>query len=178
MSSYLDKKEGIFTPGLRFSFTNISAEEFRSKWSGVEIFVGPNEAIEISDITPIPGSGMGECLAIKMTGELVDRIMLGIAKMDEIEKNQPYYRSPHGGALGVPASRKPWEDKILVKLEADEDSPATISLRNQMRAQLMADMERKEGVSEEQGAPEFINVPHGTYETAPVEKKSAKTKKI
>lgn len=187
MSSYLDKKEGIYTPGTRWSFTNITAEPFESKWGGIPVLVGPDETIEISDITPFVGLGLGECLSIKMTGELVDRIMMGVAKLDEVEKNQPYYRSPKGGALGVPAARKPWEDKILRRLETDEDSTETASIRAQFKAGLEADMSRKEGISYEDnsGAPEFVNIPKGGFsedqagqEAPKPAKKAAKTVKI
>ncbi len=120
--------EGTYLPNKRFAFTNITAEPFTSKWNGVPITVGPQETIEISDITPMPGICMGHNLAVKMTGELVDRIIQGEAKMEEVTyyKNNPAalpnaFRSYKNLNVGNPLARQPYEQQILKELSENED---------------------------------------------------------
>lgn len=148
--------EGIHTPGLRFAFTNITTGEFHSSWDGNPIIIQPGQTIEISDLTPIPGAGMGHTLADLMTDQLIDQIIMGQAKLDEVAKNQPYYRSPEGMNLGVPAARKVWEDQIIRPLEPDEESTEIRAIRSQLKTQLEQDMSRKEGVSYTDETPKSI----------------------
>lgn len=170
--------EGLYNPSLRFAFTNITESDFTTHWDKVPITVKPGETIEISNTTPIPGAG--HALAIKMTGEMVDKIILGEAKEDELQKNQPYYRSPKGSSLGVPAYRKTYEDQILRQLDPDEESPAIQILRKQMRAEIEA------GVSGERPQAQPVHVPSSLEEfaeltankTVVAEKKPAKTRKV
>lgn len=136
--SHLEVFDTIYTPGLRFAFTNIGNEDFTSYWAQVPIVVKPGDTIEISDITPIPGQSMGHNLAIKMTMELTDKIIMKEAKLDELTKNQPYYRSPIGFYLNVANQRKPYEDKILRKLAQDEESPAMMYMREKMKQEILA----------------------------------------
>lgn len=135
--SFLEIEQGIYQPGLRFAFTNISDEDFTSYWNKIPVIVKAHETIEISDITPFPGISMGHNLAVKMTGELVDKIMINEIKMDETAKNQPYYRSPQALSLGIPGTRKPWEDKILRQMESDEESPAIKMMREQLKQEIL-----------------------------------------
>lgn len=180
MSSFLDK-EGIYTPGKRFAFTNISTSKFTSKWNGIPVSVEPGEAIEVSDTTPFPGSGMGECLALKLTRELTDQIMLGQAAAPSLAEKDPTYSSPLGHLVGVPAARKPVEDAILSEL-GDEDSLAKRILEKQKADELINDANRKEGVSYENptpGAQEFANIPNGPTMVAPAAPKpAARTKRV
>lgn len=125
---------GIYNPVLRFAFTNITEEEFTSAWDGSPIKVPAGATIELS-----------HHLAVKLTKELVDKIMIGNAKLNELEhysKNpntQPnMYRAP--SSLGVPAARKIWEDQICRQLEVDEESPQIQVMRAQIKAELMADL--------------------------------------
>jgi hypothetical protein len=134
MRSFLEDIGGLYNPTLRFAFTNITEEDFTSYWGGVPIIVKPRETIEISNTTPIPGAG--HALALKMTGELVDKIMIGNIKLDEAAKKDPYYRSPEGSSLGVPAARKIWEDQILRQLAPDEESPSIQVMRKQMMEEI------------------------------------------
>lgn len=140
MKSFLDV-EGLYTPGLRFAFTNITDEDFTSHWNKIPITVKPRETIELSDITPLPGISMGHNLAVKMTSELVDKIMINNAKLDEIAKNQPYYRSPQASSLGVPGARKIWEDQILREMGQEEESPAMKMMREQLKQELLGNVE-------------------------------------
>ncbi len=133
MQSFLEP-EGLYNPALRFAFTNITSEPFTSKWGGVPINVSSLETIEISNNTPIPGAG--HALAVKMTKELVDKIMIDDVKMDELKANTPYFRSPKGPSLGVPAARKVWEDKILRELNSDEESPSIIAMRKRLLSEI------------------------------------------
>ncbi len=150
MSSFLDVKEGLYDPSKRFAFTNITDEPFVSAWDGQPITVQPSQTIELT-----------HHLAVKFTGELVDKIMIGSAKMDELQKNQPYFRSPHGSSLGVPAARKVWEDQILRELQVDEESPEIQIMRAKIREEVMNDM-KAEPASKEihatQGIEEFADV--------------------
>jgi hypothetical protein len=182
MKQFLDSG-GIHTPGLRFAFTNISDVEFVSAWGGNPIPVKSGETIELSDITPIPGAGMGHTLAQKMTTELVDRIIIGLVKADEdkvkAEKGDNYYRSPKSGSLGVPAMRKEWEDKILEELEPDTDSVQIRAIRNQLKETLINDAAKKEGVADEplpKSVESFAQIDNEQREE--VAKKPIKTKKI
>ena len=142
MSKSFLEPEGLYNPTLRFAFTNITNEDFTSKWDGVPVIVKPHETIEVSNTTPIPGAG--HALAIKMTGEMVDKIILDEAKADEMaHPDLPYYRSPKASALGVPAARKVWEDQILRELTPDEESPALQTIRKQMRDEIISGGEQK-----------------------------------
>lgn len=139
--SFLDV-QGLYNPSLRFAFTNITTEAFTSYWNGVPIVIKAGETIEISNITPIPGAG--HAIAVKMTGEMVDKIMMDEAKMDEIRVNTPYYRSPKGTSLGVPAARKPIEDQILRELSPEEESPAIQTIRKQLLEEIQAGGDEKQ----------------------------------
>lgn len=132
--SLIDKKEGLFDPTKRFAFTNITTEDFKSAWNSVPVIVKAGETIEISNVTPIPGAG--HALAVLMTNQMIDQIIIGDAKLDEVTKNQPYYRSPKGMSLGVPAVRDIWEKQIVRELDADEESPALQTIRKQMREEI------------------------------------------
>jgi len=125
------KVEGLYNPALRFAFTNITKEDFSSTWNGSPLVVKPGQTIELP-----------HHLAVKLTTELVDKIMIGAAKLDEIAVNQPYYRSPKGGSLGVPSARKVWEDQILRELSVDEESPEIQVIRAEERAKLLSDLEQ------------------------------------
>lgn len=134
MSYILGKDDGMFNPALRFAFTNITSEDFVSAWGGSEIRVKAGETIELP-----------HHLANKLTDELVDKIMIGNAKLDEIEyyKNNPNtrpleYRSP--SQLGVPAARRVWEDQIVRELEVDEESPEIQVMRAQIREEVLNDL--------------------------------------
>lgn len=111
MSSFLTVTDGIYDPRKRFAFTNITAEPFNSAWDGQPIGVQAGQTVELP-----------HHLAVKLTGELVDKIMIGNAKMDEVAKSQPYYVSPRATSLGVPSARKVWEDQILVQIESQDNS--------------------------------------------------------
>lgn len=189
MKSFLEEAQGgITTPGLRYAFTNITTEDFVSHWNKVPISIKAGETIEVSDATPLPGTGMGQTLAIKMTGELVDRIIIGSAKLDEVSyyKNNPgaalnSYRSPKPTSLMVPAARKEYEDQILKQLSVDEESPAMQAMRQQVMDSIQAGTENP---GEQVGLPnnpeEFASVKNGSERVSekPKEIKPAKTKKI
>lgn len=130
--NYFLTPEGLYNPLGRYAFTNITEEPFVTSWDGQPITVPPGVTVEVNH-TQI----------CNFTKQLVDKIIIGNAKLDEIAKNQPYYRSPVGADLGVPAKRKIWEDKIARELEIDEESPQTQIMRAKIREELMADMARE-----------------------------------
>lgn len=133
MSSYLTVKNGIYDPSKRFAFTNISSTDFTFSWGGKPITVKTGDVVE-----------MPHHLAVLATGKLVDQIMMGIAREDEIkmrlENKDPYWRSPKGISVGIPEARKPYEDKVLRELAPDEENPQTAMMRASMREQLMHDL--------------------------------------
>lgn len=127
-------RQGIYNPLLRFAFTNISEEEFVSSWGGQPINIPAGMTVELP-----------HHLASKLTKELVDKIMIGNAKLNEVEfyKNNPNvqinsYRAP--SSLGVPAARLVWEDQICKQLEVDEDSPQVQLQRLGIKEQLLNDL--------------------------------------
>lgn len=141
MSGLIGRNDGVFNPGKRFAWTNITQNDFTSHWDGQPIIVKAGQTIELN-----------HHLANKLTDELVDQIMIGNAKLDEVTKNQPYYRSPMGSALGVPAARKVWEDQIVRELEVDEESPEIQVIRAEERARILEDMNKNKS-SEPVSAP-------------------------
>lgn len=174
--------EGLYNPSLRFAFTNITTEVFTSYWDRIPIVIQPGETIEVSNTTPIPGAG--HAIAVKMTEEMVDKIMMGEAKLDEVNfyKNNPgvminSYRSPKGSSLSVPAARKIWEDQILRQLDPEEESPALQTIRKQLLQEISGKQEQK--------ADTQIPVPNSIEEFADLgvkreekPQKAARTKKV
>lgn len=151
MSSILGKDEGIFDPSKRFAFTNITDNDFVSAWGGSPITVKAGETIELP-----------HHLANKLTDELVDQIMIGEAKLNEVKYYEEHpgtrindYRAP--SSLGVPQARKVWEDKIVRQLEVDEESPNLQIERARIREELMADLK-----AETKSEP--VKVPHSLEE--------------
>jgi hypothetical protein len=164
--------EGIYNPLLKFSFTNITEVPFEIKWNGeiVTVLKG-GETVELPHY-----------LAVVATKNLVDSIMIGNAKLDEITyyKNNPntqpnMYRA--SSALGVPAARKVWEDQICRLMEVDEESPQVQVMRATIKAELMADL----GAQPSQGSP-LENAPKSLSEfadlTAPKTDETPKQSKI
>lgn len=129
--------QSLFNPALRFAWTNITDEKFISHWNGEPITVEAHQTVELP-----------HHLMVKFTKELVDKIMIGEAKLDELQKNQPYYRSPKGSSLGVPAARKVWEDQIVRQMEVDEESPEMQVLRAEVKDELLNDMNKEKSVGE------------------------------
>lgn len=129
---YFLTPEGIYDPIARYAFTNITEEDFETSWDSSPIVIKPGVTIEL-----------GHSQAQNFTKALVDKIIIGNAKLDELAKNTPYYRSPIATDLSIPARRKIWEDKIVRKIEAGEESPQTQIIRSQIKAELMADMSRE-----------------------------------
>lgn len=162
----LPKTEGLYNPAYRFAFTNITAEPFTTYLDSVPLTVQPNQTIEIP-----------HHLAEKMTKELVDQIMQGLAVMDDKgtkSQNQ-------GMSLGVPAMRAVWEEKIVRQLEVNEESPQMQMLRMQIREEIKADMEN----AQKPAAPvtdininptEFADLQTNTQPVNP-EKETSKKKK-
>lgn len=133
-SELLHPRQGIYNPTLRFAFTNITEEEFISAWGGEPIKIPAGRTVELPHY-----------LAVKLTKELVDKIMIGNAKLNEVEfyKNNPNvqmntYRAP--SSLGVPAARKVWEDKIVKLMDVDQSSPEVQLQRLGIKQQLIDDL--------------------------------------
>jgi hypothetical protein len=174
MKSFLEVN-GIYNPTLRFAFTNITEEPFTSAWDKAPIVIPAGETVELP-----------HHLAVKLTTEMVDSIMIGQAKVNEVEyyKKNPgtpinMYRAP--ASLGVPAARKVWEDQILRQLDIDEESPQVQVMRAQIKAELMADL-TKETAGPVQGISvnpmEFAELKENAVTPEPVAKKPLKVKAI
>jgi hypothetical protein len=156
--------EGLFNPGLRFAFTNITDEDFTSYWSGQPIIVKAGQSVELT-----------HHLAVKMTKEMVDKIMQGLAKLDEVTyyKNNPntapnLYCSPLGSMMGVPAARKEWEDKICRLMATDEESPEIVLMKAQLREEILA------GVNKEQQTTAPVHIPTSLSEFSELGKEEPK----
>jgi hypothetical protein len=174
LHSLLHIRQGIYNPTLRFAFTNITEEEFVSAWNSEPIKIPAGHTVELT-----------HHLAAKLTDELVDKIMIGNAKLNEIEfyKNNPNvqintYRAP--SSLGVPAQRKVWEDQICRLLAEDEESPQTQLMRMKIKEELIRDLSAQPS----SGSP-LDNAPKNLGEFADlgikedkVEKKPMKLKEI
>lgn len=133
MSSFLTVKDGIYDPSKRFAFTNITDEDFITKWNGVPIKVAPKQTVT-----------MQHHLAVKATGEMVDKIMLGEIKAEEMKMakktKEPLWRSPKATSVGVPAARKPYEDMILKELQSEDDSPEIAMIKASAREEITRDI--------------------------------------
>lgn len=158
--------EGLYNPSLRFAFTNITDEDLVSYWGGQPITVKAGKSVELT-----------HHLAVKLTKELVDRIMQGEAKLDEINyyKNNPNtapnaYRSPKGGMMGVPAQRKIWEDKICRLMEVDEESPEIQVMKAELRAEILA-------AQNQEVKHEPVHIPTSIAEFAELGKETPKEEK-
>lgn len=172
-------RQGIYNPMLKFAFTNITEEEFVSAWGGEPIKIPAGLTVELP-----------HHLAAKLTKELVDKIMIGNAKLNEIEfyKNNPNvqmntYRA--ASSLGVPAARKVWEDKIVHLMAPDEESPQTQLMRIKIKEELMRDLKAEPSSgSPLDNAPklsEFADLgahKEEVQEKAPMKLKTTKTPKV
>lgn len=150
--------QSVFNPALRFAFTNITEEVFTSHWNKEPIVVQPHQTVELP-----------HHLAVKLTRELVDNIMIGDAKLDELTKNQPYYRSPKGASLGVPAARAVWEEQIVRQLQVDEESPEMQVMKIKIKEELQRDMAQE-------NAETNIPIPTSTEEFAQIKKEGEAVK--
>lgn len=149
----LNLKQGIYDPIIRFAWTNITEEPFDIVWGGAVVTtVKAGVSVELPHY-----------LAVKCTKELVDKIIIGNAKLNEIEfyKNNPNavsnsYRAP--SSLGVPAARKVWEDQICRVMEVDEESPQVQIMRAQIKEELLKDLSAEPSTgSPLQNAPSSIS---------------------
>lgn len=134
MTSFLDKKMGIYNPAKRYGFKNITDKPFTFTWGGHPITVKAGEEIEVP-----------EHYAMVATQKLVDQIMQEEVTAEEkkmrAELKDPYWRSPKGISLGIPAARKPYEDKVLRELAFDEENPQVQVMRAQIREQILSDID-------------------------------------
>lgn len=133
MSSFLDKKDGMFDPLKRYAFTNIDNEDYVFQWGGIKTMVEPGETIELP-----------EYLALHATRGLVDKLMQQKSHNETLEKQKinPMYLAPQGaGFMGVPMQRKPYEDRILKEIPMDKTTDRTLDIKRQkVKEQLLADL--------------------------------------
>lgn len=161
---------GLFNPTLRFAFTNITTEDFKSFWGGQPIIIKAGQTVELT-----------HHLAVKLTKELVDKIMQGEAHLDELaHKDIAYYRSPKGMMLGVPAARKVWEDKIVRELAPDEESPEIQVMRAQLKEEILAQQNKEQAqpVHIPTSLSEFAEIKEGVVAEEKAEQKPMKLKPV
>jgi hypothetical protein len=159
MSSLLVKTEGIFNPLRKFAFTNITDEPFESAWNGQPIVIGPHETVKLDHY-----------LANKFVDELVDKIMIGEFKnkedQEKIRFNNPYYRTPNGMNLGVPAVRKLYEDKIVTEMPEEAQTAQAMIDRMKIREELLSNLTAKPSTEPQigpTGVEEFADLPKGGF---------------
>lgn len=157
-------RQGVYNPLLRFAFTNIAESELVSAWNSEPIKIPAGRTVELP-----------HHLAAKLTKELVDSIMIGNAKLNEIEfyKNNQNampntYRAP--SSLGVPAARLVWEEKICRLLAPEEESPETQLMRIKIKEELLHDLKAEPS----SGSP-LDNAPKSIKEFADLEVKDKDT---
>lgn len=162
MKELLHPEIGVYNPALRFAFTNITEEEFESAWGGQPIKIPAGKTVELS-----------HHLAVKLTKEIVDKIMIGEAKLDEVANNKgnPYYRSPKGMSLGIPSAREVWEKKVVRLLDVDEESPEMQTVRSKIREELLSDFE-----ASKQPTSSSIQLPNSLNEFADINKVNQEAK--
>jgi len=177
--SFLSKEDTIFTAGKRFSFTNITNEDFESKWGGVPIVVPPHKTIEISDRVPFIGAGMGENLALKFTRELVDKILLGqVNEMPATTPMEEKKRSNVAAGMRVPFQRQKLEDQILKELEPEDEAGLRYLGEAKIR-EIEFDQSKKEGVDYDNNKDRFIDldeIPKNSEPLPPVARSKPKSK--
>lgn len=101
----------------RYIFNNWSDQDFACKWDGKERIIKAKETIEVP-----------EYLALHYTKHFVNKQMI----LDGKEQ-----------MMGIPEKRKEYEDKCITALTQNIDSPALTSLKDQIRAEIEAQL--KEG---------------------------------
>lgn len=114
--------EGMYNPTLRFSFTNVLEEDFVSYWNSQRYIVKAHQSVKLP-----------HHLAQKFTKEIVDKMMMADNK---------------GVSMAVPASRKPYEDKVVSLLPAEESSEMEI-IRNEFIEKVNKDASRQVGEPDE-----------------------------
>jgi len=123
----------MYDPTKRFEFTNISDTDFEFKWNGTPIVVKPGKKVILK-----------HHLAVLAATKLCDQLMMAdINKRTEEERaKNPMYIAPNrAGSLGVPAARKPYEDKILRELPKLDDNDAQLGIiRSETIEQLTEDL--------------------------------------
>lgn len=147
MSSNIEVKNGIYDATKRFAFTNIRDTDFTFKWDGKPITVKAGQTIELP-----------HHLAVLATLQLTDEIMIKGFKESNPDPLKP---APNGTALGVPAARAYYEEKILRELEVDEESPQVTIMRMQIKEELEKDLAKQKGKPVERvavGEGEFAEV--------------------
>lgn len=129
MSSNLTKKEGIYDPTKRGAFTNWSNEDFVGVWAGEGITIKAGQTVTLP-----------EHLAIKFTGEFVDREMVKEEMSNFVPSVKwPTYEESEKTMVGIPSARTPYEKKTLKWLERSDESPEMQLLRMQVLDEIKKD---------------------------------------
>ncbi len=120
------KKEGIYDPAALYALTNITDDDFSSRWNNQEVTIKSGQTVELP-----------EYLAAKFSKDLIDKIMQGNAVIGGVktEKNT---------LMGIEANRDVWENKIVKRLEVDEESTQMQLLRIKVIDEIKADVKKAE----------------------------------
>lgn len=117
-----------------YRFTNIDDEPYVGRWNGKEFVKVP-----AGHSVTIP-----ESKAIVFAKDLCTRVMLKEEKAKFVPNlREATWEESQKTRTGIPMARKPYEDRILQKLEMGEETPETQALRSQLREQILSDMNSK-----------------------------------
>lgn len=123
--------DGMYNPVLRFGFTNVTDDVFHSGWNSQPYKVQPHQTVKLP-----------HHLARKFTEELVDALM----KKDN-----------KGMMIGVPAARKPYEDRILTILPSENSAELEI-IKNDFLEEIKRDASRVEGEADAQSPASSLDL--------------------
>lgn len=133
MSSFLDKKSGVYDITKTYAVKNITDKPFTFRWNSNPMTIQQGKELN-----------MPEHFMIVAVTKMVDEIMQEETRVEEVEMRKqlrdPYWRSPKGIALGVPAARKVYEDKIVREVKLDESDPQTQVRKVQLKEEIMGDI--------------------------------------
>lgn len=143
MSSFLDKKDGVYDKSKRFIFYNWSDEDFTQHF-GAESGYNGTTVIETNpayDVVVKAGESRecGEFEALTMTRYFVNR------EMDkEVRKiKNTIERNNRGMMIDNAEIRKPYEDKTLSEIKAGEESPLVAKLKADAIAEYIKNQQMK-----------------------------------
>lgn len=133
MSSFLDRKQGIYDLTKTYAVKNITDKPFTFRWNSNPMTIQPGKELN-----------MPEHFMIVAVTKMVDEIMQEETRIEEVsmrkELRDPYWRSPKGISMGVPAARKVYEDKIVREVQLDDSDPQTQIRKVQLKEEIMGNI--------------------------------------
>lgn len=130
-TSFLDF-DGVYDDGLNgrplrmFVVKNWTDEDVRSKWDGKDIIIKKGDMAEFT-----------HAIALKLTKEIVDRELFKEAAKAPTDKERERLEM----RILSPEIRKPYEDKTLQEIRANEENPILAKMREEIRAEEVAKLQ-------------------------------------